>query len=234
MEKEILPTLLAVIESFVVERPDIQKTVAKTLLGLLKIRKTEKYDQYLLKILAGLEMMVNENRGQLSHGDDKVVYVKFQDERFWDLAAVAAAFAKLDEGGVKQLEQYLGSLAPALENSLEKYLAEQLKCDSGERNNPTRFLSSFSQDLAAMTANFLMGSSHWHEEDFCLNADSSVTSEILYPLILEYYQKQGYELLRKLESGFWSLRLSLKKGKEGVLINVTLDQPILITVMRQR
>lgn len=208
MPDKLVAQIISLIEANLEDRPDNQKEIARTLLALLKIKeRSEYYFKNCLFTIAHLEEWLDGKNGQTQTIGDKYV---LDFPTLENAAKAALLFTFLNELQEEQVKNYLLSLLPINQDSLEKYLSESLNLKSEpycpKSSSPT------SNGFAALSA--MHGSRS--EEDFqlVLPKNYALNSEVIKGLVVHYCKKRGYNLFSEYSGlGFFFLN-----EKENVIV----------------
>src|SRR3989344_8212767 len=196
------------IEKDISRRPDCSEQIAKSMLAILKIRNIQNFADFVPDLIEKLEKIAEE---------DSLV--------FDGLESAATLFSRLTDEDAEKVEQYLQSLMPEKESSLEKYLSEKLNTKSQLRDNTHELLGI--KNNVILTNLAILASGYYENFELCLNNNAQISESEVRQLIENYYLEKRYQMPLKND-------LCFRKLPEMIFVNFTIiySLKIMITVMK--
>ncbi len=202
----------------IIFQPELQQEVAKTLLALLKIRKSEYFPVNSLLIVSQLEEKVKTlNQLKKELGDEKArEFVTLHETK-----KAAFLFHDLTDQEAEKIRIYLEEILIKKDGTLEQYMARELGLTARDLYDPDEFSFEGPKNLAATMAMLNSGNT----ESFQFNLKEEVSSSRINEIITSYYTERGY----KMEN---DLCLQATKEKEDIIITVTnCRKKLMVTVV---
>lgn len=199
-------------------QPDLQQEVAKTMLGLLKIRKLEDYEIKSLLLVSELERKAERtSKLRAEMGDETSLgFVSLHECK-----KSAMLFADITDEEAEELKVFFGQLVPKQEETLEQFMSKELGLDSRELYNPDDYSTREGKLQMSVLAMFNSG----NLEDFQLSPRERVPSSRVEEIARRYYENQGYVVTRE------SNPLTVIKDDKTLIINISSFSNIMVSVI---
>ena len=185
--------------------PEAQQQVAKTLLALLKIRKSE---NFMMQSVLNVSELEKDLRNKLvSTSSDSFKFVSLHETK-----KAAFNLEKLDDEEVEEIKKFLESLLEKKEGkTLQKFLEEKLGLSTKNPFDPDDVNGNEAKAQMAFLATWQSG----NQEDIQLKSIDNIPESKVNDLITEYYSEKGFNV------GFDLGSIVINKDNEKYIINIS-------------